>query len=381
MFSLNDKERLENIREARYKAECGLADSIDVLAAITALPVKQKAEKVYCYCYLKGRNALSVSFYTVGDNAFLYSEELNKSELMEYNLAVISQLVYLKNQYEDCPELMPAELFMEFDPAGKNHTVLAGMESFSDDNEVNIRALLWFKEHGGKLKRSAELAMKMRFRSQADASRDPSANAVKLDLAALELSRKYIAGEAEEPAVLKPETGWDAMRAEMARVYKGDTVPMSFESDDAKSWVDVYDGKGCWHYLSCGLSAVGYVPEGDSLGAEYSLSLKKKSNQDDDDIQIFAVLNLMRCAIAKAQADKALLEDYAYIPAEQAGFIALPETKLNTVNGPSGSIAFKKLLYITASELKALEEGSIDAQSLYKKIGTDISDYGRKAII
>ena len=76
-----------------------------------------------------------------------------------------------------------------------------------------------------------------------------------------------------------------------------------------------------------------------------------------------------------------MLQDYAYIPAGQAGFIALPETKLNTVNGPGGSIAFKKLLYITASELKALEEGSVDAQSLYKKIGTDISDYGRKSVI
>ena len=381
MFTLANKENLESIREARYKAECAMADSLDMLSVLVPMPVKDKAEKVYCYCNLYGKNATFVAFYTAGDKAVLHSEELGKSENMEFNMAVMSQLVYLKSQYEDCIDLMPAELFLEIDPAAHETKAYAGMERITDPNVITIRSLVWFKEHGGKLARAAELAMKMRFKAQAEENRNPTANAVELDKAALERSRKYIAGEADDPAIFNPETGWDAVRAEMFRAYKGDTVPMSFESDDAKSWVDVYDGKNCWHYLSCGLASLGYAPEADSLGAEYSLSLKKKSNQDDDDIQIFDVLNLMRIAIAKAQTDKALLEDYAYIAAGQAGFIAVPETKLATVNGPSGSIAFKKLVYITASELQALESGSIDAQSLYNKLGSDISDYSRKSLI
>lgn len=381
MFTLANKENLESIREDRYQAECAMADSLDMLSVLVPMPVKDKAEKVYCYCNLYGKNATFVAFYTAGDKAVLHSEELSKAENMEFNMAVMSQLVYLKSQYEDCMDLMPAELFLEIDPAAHETKAYAAMERITDPNVVTIRSLVWFKEHGGKLARAAELAMKTRFKAQAEANSNPTANAVELDKAVLERSRKYIAGEGEDPAIFNPETAWDAVRAEMFRAYNGDTVPMSFESDDGRSWVDVYDGKNCWHYLSCGLASMGYAAEAGSLGAEYSLSLKKKSNQDEDDIQIFDVLNLMRTAIAKAQSDKALLEDYAYIAAGQAGFIAVPETKLAAVNGPSGSIAFKKLVYITAAELQALENGSIDAQSLYNKLGSDITVYNRKSLI
>lgn len=381
MFSLKDKEILENSREARYKAECGLADSLDVLGLMLTLPVKEKADRVYCYCSLKGKNVLFVAFYTAGDKAVLFADELNKVEMMELNMAVMSQLVYLKSQYEDCPQLMPSELFLDFDPVSRKANVRAGMESFTDPNELSIRSLIWFKEHGGKLKRSAELAMKMRFKAQAEAARDPAANAVEIDLDSLDLSRKYVAGEIEDPSLSKPETGWDAVRLAVKGLYTEDSQPMSFESDDGNSWVDVYDCRNNWLYISCGLSAMGAEPEDNSLGGEYILSLKKKSDQDEDDLQIFSVLNLVRAAIARTQSGKALLPDYSYMVAEEGGLIVVPETRLGTVNAPGGSISFKKLVYITAPELQALESGSIDVQSLYKKIGSDISDCGRKSVI
>lgn len=376
MFTLANKEKLEAMREARYKAECALADSLDVLALMLSLPVKEKAERVYCYCSLKGKNALHVAFYTVGDKAFLFSEELNKSELMDFNMAVMSQLVYLKSQYEDCPELMPSELFLDFDPVSRDTNAFAGMETFTDPNDVSIRSLVWYKEHGGQLKRSAELAMKMRFKAQAEAACNPAANAMKIEKEKLELSRKYVAGEIDDPALLEPETGWDAVRAAVKGVYTEDTAPMSFESDDGKSWVDVYDCRNNWLYVSSGLSAMGEEAEADSIGAEYILVLNKKENQDEDDLQIFSVLNLMREALAKAQADKALLPDYSYLAAGEDGLMVVPETKLDAVAAPGGNIAFKKLVYINAAELQALESGSTDVQSLCKKLG-EISKYGR----
>ena len=376
MFTLQDKDRLQEQREARYKAECGLADSLDVLGLMLTLPVKEKAEKVYCYCSLKGKNVLFVAFYTVGDKAVLFAEEIDKSEMMELNMAVMSQLVYLKSQYEDCPELMPYELFLEYDPVSREVHALAGMEYFSDPNDVNIRALIWFKEHGGTLKRSAELAMKMRFKSKAEAAQNPAANAREVDMAALKLSRQYVTGEIDDPALLNPQTGWDAVRATLKGVYTEDTDPMSFESDDGKSWIDVYDCRNNWIYVSSGLSAMGSAPEADSIGGEYILSLKKKSDQDEDDMQIFSVLNLMREAVMKAQTDKALLPDYSYIAAGQDGLMVVPEAKLGNVSAPGGSVAFKKLVYITAAELQALEAGDTDVQALYKKLG-DVSSYGR----
>jgi len=376
MFTLQDKDRLQEQREARYKAECGLADSLDVLGLMLTLPVKEKAEKVYCYCSLKGKNVLFVAFYTVGDKAVLFAEEIDKSEMMELNMAVMSQLVYLKSQYEDCPELMPSELFLEYDPVSREVHALAGMEYFSDPNDVNIRALIWFKEHGGTLKRSAELAMKMRFKSKAEAAQNPAANAREVDMAALKLSRQYVTGEIDDPALLNPQTGWDAVRATLKGVYTEDTDPMSFESDDGKSWIDVYDCRNNWLYVSSGLSAMGSAAEADSIGGEYILSLKKKSDQDEDDMQIFSVLNLMREAVMKAQTDKALLPDYSYIAAGQDGLMVVPEAKLGNVSAPGGSVAFKKLVYITAAELQALEAGNTDVQALYKRLG-DVSSYGR----
>lgn len=367
MFTLHDKDRMLDKREARYKAECGLIDSLDVLGLMLTLPVKEKAEKIYCYCSLRGKNVLFVAFYTVGDKAVLFADEINKVEMMELNMAVMSQLVYLKSQYEDCDHLMPSELFLEFDPNTRESRVLAGMEYFADPNEVNIRALTWFKEHGGTLKRSAELAMKTRFKAQAAAAKNPTSGAVELDVNALKTSRMYIAGEIDDPAFDNPENAWDAIRAEHNRVYKDAGDPMSFESDDGESWIDVYDSRNNWNYVSFGLNA---------LGGEYTLSLKKKSNQDQDDAQIFALLNLMREAVEKARSDKALLPEFAYISVNnaQAGFIAVAENKLKTVDSPDGSVAFRKLVYITESELKALESGSTDAQSLYKKLG-DVVDY------
>jgi len=370
MFTLHDKDRMLDKREAVHKARCGLADSLDVLGLMLTLPVKEKAEKVHCYCNLKGKNALFVAFYTAGDNAVLFSDELGKAESMELNMAVMSQLVYLKSQYEDCPELMPCELFMDFDPVSRKAHVLAGMDNFTDPNEVSIRSLVWFKEHGGKLKRSAELAMKMRFKAQAEAARNPASKATELDVEALELSRSYVAGEIEDPAISNPETTWDFVRTEINRVYRDAGDPMSFESDDGESWIDVYDSRNCWQYVSFGLH--------ESIGAEYTLSLKKMSNQDKDDAQIFALLNLMREAVAKAQSEKALLPEYSYMKLEgaQAGFICVPETKLKTVESPSGSIALRKLVYITGTELQALENGSLTVEALYKKTG-DICDYAR----
>ena len=379
MFSLNDKEILENSREARYKAECAMADSLDMLSVLVPMPVKDKAEKVYCYCSLAG-NATFVAFYTADGKAVLHSDELNRGEMMEFNMAVMSQLVYLKSQYEDCIELLPSELFLEIEPSTRDIRAFAGMDSITDPNEVSVRSLVWFKEHGGKLARTAELAMKMgRFKAMAEANRNPAAKAVELDREALNRSRKYVSGEGEDPAITAPLTGWDALRAAHNKVWPGDSAPMSFESDDSRAWVDVYTSMDCWHYLSCGLSSMGYKPEGDSLNAEYSLRLKKKSDQDKDDMQIFAVLDLMRAAISKALSDKAMMPEYAYVAGEKGGLMAVPEKKLENIDGPVGPVAFTRLVYITAEEVQALESGSIDAESLLNKINSDVSDYGRKS--
>ena len=420
MFTLYNKDTMLERREAVHKARCGLADSLEVLALMLTLPVKEKAERVYCYCSLRGKNVLFVSFYTQGDKAVLFSDELNKVEMMELNMAVMSQLVYLKSQYEDCEQLMPSELFLDFDPVTREPHVLAGMEYFSDPNDVNIRALIWFKEHGGTLKRSAELAMKMRFRAQAASARNPSANAQLVDLETLQISRKYIAGEIEDPDITNPPTGWDAIRSAFNKAYPNTPDPMSFDNPNFSTarfedgfetglevvefmdnignyygWTDIYDGGDSWHFVSCSFSDMGPAIEDEEKDswAEYTLRLKKNKNEDRDNLEINNALGIFHAFIGGVYDEGELIPEYHYVytgqetgmdiegESDKVAFIVVPDKRIKPVEGPHGPISFCEIVAISKSELQALINKEMDVETLYKKIGTDLTDYNRKSAV
>ncbi|MBQ2959651.1 MAG: suppressor of fused domain protein [Oscillospiraceae bacterium] len=424
MFTLNNKDIMLERREAVYKARCGLADTLDVLGLMLTLPVKDKAERVYCYCSLRGKNVLFVAFYTVGDKAVLFADDINKAEMMELNMAVMSQLVYLKSQYEDCDQLMPSELFLEFDPVTREAHVLAGMEYFSDPNVVNIRALTWFKEHGGKLPRSSELAMKTRFRAQTAAAQNPSGNAQLIDLETLEISRKYITGEIEDPAITDPPTGWDAIRSAFNKAYPNTPDPMSFELPNYATeayeenfengfetgeqfisyvdkigtdygWVDIYDGGDSWHFVSCSFSDMGPAQEDEEKDswAEYTLRLKKNKDEDKDNLEINNTLGVFRNFIGCVYDEGALIPAYHYVhtgqdfgmdvdeKSDKVAFIVVPDKRLKPVEGPHGLISFLEIVAISKNELQALIDKEMDVEILYKKMGTDITDYNRKSAI
>ena len=428
MFTLNNKEIMLERREAIYKAECGFADSLDVLGLMLTLPVKEKAERVYCYCSLKGKDVLFVAFYTVGDKAVLFADEMDKVEMMELNMAVMSQLVYMKGQYEGCENLMPSELFLEFDPVNREPFVLAGMEYFSDPNEVNIRALTWYKEHGGTLKRSAELAMKTRFRALAAAARNPAAKAEEIDVAELDISRKYVAGEIEDPAITDPPTGWDAIRSAFNKAYPNTPDPMSFENPDYAreerynkldessdenyqadimgflggmgsftnyGWTDIYDGGDSWHFVSCSFSEMGPAEADEEIGgwAEYTMRLKKHKDEDRDNLEINHALGLFHTFIGGVHGEGKLIPEYHYVytgqesgmdieeKSDKVAFIVVPDARVNPVEGPHGTTSFLEIVPISKAELQALINKEIDVEALYKKIGTDLTDYNRKSVI
>ncbi len=420
MFTLENKEIMLERREAVHKARCGLADSLEVLGLMLTLTVKGKADRVYCYCSLSGKNVLFVAFYTVGDKAILFADEINKVEMMELNMAVMSQLVYLKSQYEDCQQIMPSELFLEFDPTTREPVVRAGMELITDPNEVSIRSLMWFKEHGGTLKRSAELAMKTRFRAQAAAARNPDANAQLIDLETLEISRKYIAGEIEDPALTEPPTGWDAIRSAFNKAYPDTPFPMSFENPNFANqkyengfedgleigsflenigtdygWVDIYDGGDSWHFVSCSFSDMGPAVEDEEKDewAEYTLRLKKTKDEDRDNLEINHALDIFRTFIKGVYNEEALIPEYHYVhtgqdfamdleeKSDKVAFIVVPDARLKPVEGPHGTISFFEIVAISKAELQALINKDMDVETLYRKMGTDLTDYNRKSCV
>ena len=426
MFTLDNKDIMLTRREAVYKARCGLADSLDVIGLMLTLAVKEKAERVYCYCSLSGKNVLFVPFYTASNKAILFADEIDKVQMMELNMAVMSQLVYLKSQYEDCPQLMPSELFLEFDPVTREPYVLAGMDLITDPNEVSIRSLTWFKEHGGTLKRSAELAMKTRFRAQAAAAKNPSANAQLIDMETLEISRRYIAGEIEDPALTDPPTGWDAIRSAFNKAYPDTPFPMSFELPDYKrermhkemeedadedgrisvkyilnleftdyGWVDIYDGGDSWHFVSCSFSDMGPAEEGEEKNdwSEYTLRLKKNKDEDRDNLEINHALNIFRSFIGGVYKEEALVPEYHYVhtgqdfgmdieeKSDKVAFIVVPDARLKPVEGPHGTISFFEIVAISKAELQALINKDMDVEALYRKMGTDLTDYSRKSCV
>ncbi len=60
------------------------------------------------------------------------------------------------------------------------------------------------------------------------------------------------------------------------------------------------------------------------------------------------------------------------------GFITISDNKLNSINTPNGKIDFLEFIGVTNLELLALRNKELDIKSLYKKIGSDITNYNRK---
>ncbi len=385
-MDFNQKEALLKKRENANKLNCALADFISILSAITCQPVRASCDRVYCYCNIRAKDALFGAFCAIDEKAYLLSELIDRDAFQDLNMAVIGQLSHIRKQYAELdPANAPAELFLDFDSVSlEAHGLLSYDDVATDPYDATLRYSAWLKEHGGEPKplppRDKSLGSIIKFKmgkTVQEEVHNPTADCVELDIQALRDSQLYANGEIADPMLkLAPETGWDAVRKEYGRAYPGcDTEPMSFESDDGKTWVDIYDGGENWNYISAGLASMGAEPEDGSLGAEYCISLKKMADQDEDDMQIFRMLNMLRHAMAKALEEKALLEEYAYLALEDGGFIALAETKLSSIEAPSGSIGFRRLVYVSAAKLQELESGSMDVKSLCAKLGTDVSKF------
>lgn len=384
-MNYNQKEAMLQKREKANKLNCALADFISLLSAITCNPVRASCDRVYCYCNIGTKDALFGAFCTLDEKAYQLSELIDRNDFQELNITVISLLTNIRSQYQELsPNDMPVELFLDFNSVTLEAHALACYDEIAKETyDATLRYSAWLREHGGTPKplppRNVTLGNVIKFKMgkmPQEEAHNPTANAVELDMQALRDSQMYAAGEIADPIFrLAPETGWDAVRAEFNRAYPGDAEPMSFESDDGESWVDIYDGGDCWNYVSCGLSAMGAAPAAESLGGEYTVRLKKHSEQEQDDMNIFRMLGYLRAAMAKAKADGALIADYGCIALEDGGFIAVPEAKLKTAEGPSGSIGFTRLVYVDAEQLKCLEDGSSDVRSMYIKLGRDLSKF------
>ena len=139
--------------------------------------------------------------------------------------------------------------------------------------------------------------------------------------------------------------------------------------------------------MTLGLSELFEKKSNDSdvsgLGLELTLRLKKGDHWWEEAEKTAALLrDLMLDALDSGKAPRC----YRYIesPASSPmtpGFLLVPDTKARELDTPNGRVSFIELVGITASELSALKNLEISGPELYRRLGSELTDYSRKSVI
>ncbi len=200
-------------------------------------------------------------------------------------------------------------------------------------------------------------------------------------------------------------SGWDAILAEFNRVYPSQEDHMhcaNYEGNSGEnplSGVSIFEGKDYWHLVTFGLTELFEKESKDKefsgFGLEYTIKLKKNGNSKDkkEQQELINLCDILQY-IAKLVFDEGRIFDInQYIYTGQTagidvsgnspitGFIAVADTTVKPIKSKTGSSIFIELVGATDKELKKLSKDQITVPELYKKIGSDITDYGRKSVI
>ncbi len=197
--------------------------------------------------------------------------------------------------------------------------------------------------------------------------------------------------------------GWDAITEEFDRIYPGQTKPMHYGTivkwmlggNDPLDGISVYDGGDFWHFVSYGLSEL-YIKETDDpeySGYGFELTMKlKKGCYDDEEGEIRCICGIMQAVARITFKSGEIFQNNEYIYTGQTagidlnqssaltGFICISDPSVNTIDTPFGKVEFIELIGMTDAELKTLGSHESVAE-IYKKLGSDLTDYKRKSIV
>lgn len=199
--------------------------------------------------------------------------------------------------------------------------------------------------------------------------------------------------------------GWDAITALCERSYPnqknpkhyGTVVSYRFGGKDPLDGISIYDGGNYWHFVTYGLSEL-YEKESDikeisGYGMEFTFKLKK-DNYENEENEIRCICGILQ-AIARITFSKGeIFNAYEHLFTGQTtgidsgrrsnitGFITVPDDKFpETVDTPNGKMCFVEFIGVTDSELKAVRNKVLSVKELFEKLGSDVTDYNRKAVI
>ena len=199
-------------------------------------------------------------------------------------------------------------------------------------------------------------------------------------------------------------TGWNAITELCDKVYPNQTDPKHYGTliswelggNDPLKGISVYDGGDYWHFITYGLSALyekkSKVKEVSGYGMEFTLKLKKDKYEDEEK-EIRGICGILQSIARMTFVNGEIFRAYEYLYTGQTtgidwnqksnitGFITIPDDKFHEINTPNGKVKFVEFVGVTDSELKAIINKNISIKGLYKKIGSDITNYNRKPVV
>lgn len=198
--------------------------------------------------------------------------------------------------------------------------------------------------------------------------------------------------------------GWKAIEEAFLKVYPGQDnpkhygvlIPWRLGGPDPLQGMSAYDGGDYWHCVTFGLSELwekeSEDPEYSGYGMEFTMRLKKGCYENEED-ELKCVFGIFQ-AIAKMTFNNGELFlpwEWIYTGQKQGmdyrqqskltGFITLPDTKIGALDTPNGKVEFVEFVGATDAELVKIKDKELAVEELYKKLGSDITDYYRDSVI
>ena len=221
---------------------------------------------------------------------------------------------------------------------------------------------------------------------------------------------KFTKKESKQESIeSKPENkeieaiGWNAIEQEFLRVYPGQSNPKHygtimrwiFGGNDPLDGISVYDGGDYWHFVSFGQTEIyekeSEVKEISGYGYELTFKLKKDAYEDEE-AEIRNICGILQMVARITFTKNEIFQPFEFIYTGQTtgidakqksnltGFITIKDPTVETIDTPNGKVEFVELIGMTDAELKTLSTvGSV--MEIYEKLGSDITDYHREAIV
>lgn len=328
------------------------------------------ADKIFIYVSFEGA-LFPFHFYCINNRLF-YAGKLNKAGVnANFDVSVYCQRQVIAIIKEDAEEIksicakynkpVPTEMRIVYEPKTKKLNAEYKYEKqFTDDMGLSNIVNDWFEKEQVKLEGKKE--------SQA-------VNAI----------------------------GWKAIQEEFLRVYPNQTNPKHygtiikrcFGGSDVFDGISIYDGGDFWHFVTFGLTEL-YEKEYEdksTSGKGYELTFKlKKGFGDDEEAEIRTVCSNLQKIATHVFDDCEVFspDEYIYTGQTQGidanhkskltGFITVKDPSVETLDTPNGKVEFLELVGMTDEELKTLSSGD-SVREIYKKLGSDITDYARDSVV